>query len=69
MFLYTMVIYVQKNVKCQEIRVGNLIAHMRATSYTRLRARDHCTSSTLIGGEGKVGSNKAIECKMDAKYT
>ena len=24
----------------------------RATSHTRLRARDHCTSSTLVGGEG-----------------
>ena len=27
---------------------------LRATSYTRLRARDHCTSSTLIGGKGGV---------------
>ena len=27
-------------------------AHLRATSHTRLRARDHCTSSTLIGGKG-----------------
>ena len=28
---------------------------MRATSHTRLRARDHYTSSTLIGGKGGVG--------------
>ena len=29
--------------------------HFRATSYTRLRARHHCTSSTLIGGNGGAG--------------
>ena len=28
---------------------------LRATSHTRLRAHDHCTSSTLIGGEGRAG--------------
>ena len=27
----------------------------RATSHTRVRARDHCTSSTLIGGKGGAG--------------
>jgi hypothetical protein len=27
----------------------------RATSHTRLRARDQYTSSTLIGGKGKAG--------------
>ena len=27
----------------------------RATSQARLRARDHCTSSTLIGGKGGAG--------------
>jgi hypothetical protein len=27
----------------------------RATSHTRVRARDHCTSSTLIGGNGGAG--------------
>ena len=27
----------------------------RATSHTRLRARDHYTSSTFIGGKGGVG--------------
>ena len=26
-----------------------------ATSHMRLRARDHCTSSTLIGGKGGAG--------------
>src|ERR1700738_3936971 len=28
---------------------------LRATSHTRLRAHDHYTSSTLIGGKGRVG--------------
>ena len=28
---------------------------LRATSHMRLRARDHCTSSTLIGGKGGAG--------------
>ena len=28
---------------------------LRATSHTRLRARDHYTSSTLIGGKGGAG--------------
>jgi hypothetical protein len=28
---------------------------LRTTSHTKLRARDHCTSSTLIGGKGGVG--------------
>ena len=29
--------------------------HYRATSHKRLGARDHCTSSTLIGGKGRTG--------------
>ena len=28
---------------------------IRATSHMRLRARDHCISSTLIGGKGGAG--------------
>ena len=28
---------------------------LRATSHTRLRACDHCTSSTLVGGKGGAG--------------
>jgi hypothetical protein len=28
---------------------------LKATSHTRLRARDHYTSSTLIGGKGGAG--------------
>ena len=28
------------------------LEEIRATSHTRLRARDHSTSSTLIGGKG-----------------
>ena len=30
-------------------------AELRATSHTRLRARDHCAASTLIGGKGGAG--------------
>ena len=29
---------------------------LRATSHTRLRARDQCNSSILIGGKGGAGS-------------
>jgi len=29
--------------------------NLRATSHTRLRTRDHYTSSTLIGGKGGAG--------------
>ena len=28
---------------------------LRATSHMRLRARDHCTSSILVGGKGGAG--------------
>ena len=31
------------------------MALVRATSHTRLRAHDHYTSSTLIGGKGGAG--------------
>ena len=55
----------------------------RATSHTRLRARDHdYASSTLIGGKGAGGKSslhcalegptdptKLSECKMDVKFT
>ena len=37
---------------------ASLMSHesqFRATSHTRLRARDHYTSSTLIGGKGGAG--------------
>ena len=30
-----------------------------ATSHTRLTARDHCTSSTLLGGKGRAGPSSA----------
>ena len=39
---------------------------LRATSQTRLRARDHFTSSTLIGEKGGAGPS---EYKMDVKST
>jgi len=36
-------------------QITNRGNHLRATSHTRLRARDHYTSSTLIGGKGSAG--------------
>ena len=33
----------------------NITLTVRATSHTRLRARDHYTSSTLIDGKGGAG--------------
>jgi hypothetical protein len=53
---------------------------LRATSHTRLRARDQYTSSTLIGGKGGAGpsllhtklegpTEYICECKMDVKST
>ena len=36
---------------------GGFLDHvLKATSHTRPRARDHYTSSTLIGGEGWAGA-------------
>jgi hypothetical protein len=54
--------------------------NIRVASHTRLRARDHYTSCTLIGGEGGAGSSLlhtmlegptecTSECKMDVKST
>jgi hypothetical protein len=50
---------------------------LRATSHTRLRARDHYTSSTLIGGKGGsgpslllttlVGPTEHVNARMDGK--
>ena len=51
---------------------------LRATSHTRLRARDHYTSSTLISGKDGVGPSSLhttlegpteymCECTVDAK--
>ena len=36
-------------------REGIIAYEHRATSHTRLRARDHYTSSILIGGKGGAG--------------
>jgi hypothetical protein len=50
----------------------------RAASHTRLRAHDHYTSSTLIGGKGgawpsslhtMLEGHEVCECKMDVKST
>jgi hypothetical protein len=42
-------------VKEQHHGTPNWQPTLRATSHTRLRARDHYTSSTLIGGKGGAG--------------
>ena len=38
-----------------EKKSAGMVSDIRATSYTRLRARDHCTFGTLIGGKGGAG--------------
>ena len=56
--------------------------YLRATSHIRLRAHDHYTSSTLIGGKGKAGGPSLLlhitlegptegvcDCKMDVMST
>ena len=53
--------------------------YMRTTSHTRLRARDHFTSSTLISGKGGAGPSSLpttlegpteyVNSKMDVKST
>jgi hypothetical protein len=59
-YFFTISIWINKNQtilkKFQHARLRiswNLI--LRATSHTRLRARDHYTSCTLIGGKGEAG--------------
>ena len=42
------------NTKVNAKKIGQGL-DIRATSHTRLRACDHYTSSTLIGGKGGVG--------------
>ena len=37
----------------------------RATSHTRLRARDHYTSSTLIGGKGGAGPSSLLHMTLE----
>ena len=52
------------------------IDRLRATSLTRLRIRDHYTSSTLIVGKGEAGPSSlhimlegAMECKDGCKVS
>ena len=40
---------------CNNQVVSKTLILIRATSHTRLRARDRYTSSTLIGGKGGAG--------------
>jgi hypothetical protein len=44
-----------------EKKGAGMVSDIRATSHTRLRARDHYTSSTLIGGEGGAGPSSLLE--------
>ena len=37
----------------------------RATSHTRLRARDQYTSSTLIGGKGGAGPSSLLHTMLE----
>jgi len=38
---------------------------VRATSHTRLRARDHYTSSTLIDGKGGAGPSSLVHTTLE----
>ena len=62
------------NQLCWECRCLPLAKLIRVTSHMRLKARDHYTSSTLIGGKGRAcssawGTNIVCGCKMDVKST
>ena len=56
-----------------------LAFHTRATSHRRLRARDHCTSTTLIGGKGGAGpsslhttlegATEYVNARWNARFT
>jgi hypothetical protein len=41
------------------------IGVLRATSHMRLRARDHFTSSTLIGGKGGAGPSSLLHTTFE----
>ena len=43
------------------------VTRPRATSHMRLRARDHCTSSTLIGGKGGAGSSSLLHTMLEGQ--
>ena len=63
------------------LSISYLDAYPRATSHTRLRARDHCTSNTLNRGKSGAGPSSLLhttlegpteyisECEMDVKST
>ena len=47
----------------------NMLSYLRATSHTRVRARDHYTTNTLIGGKGRAGpSSLHTTLKGPTKY-
>ena len=43
--------------QARPIEMVTLVTIFRATSHTRLRARDYYTSTTLIGGKRRAGSS------------
>ena len=46
---------VRMQVNWEECKFSKEFGDLRATSHTRLRARDHYISSILIGGKGAAG--------------
>ena len=53
----------------RQIFVHSILVHSwvlrRATSYSRLRALDHYTSSTLIGGKGAAGPSSLLHTTLE----
>ena len=73
-----MFLYPRNGYKAEIVRLQS--TYLRAPSHTRLRARDHHTSNTLIGGKGGAGPSllhtalegpmeDISECKMNVKST
>ena len=65
--------------ECRKLSYFHVGLHIMVPSYARLRAHDHSSSSTLIGGKGRAGpssllhytreTNGVCECTMDVKST
>ena len=58
------------------LNFDQLFLKLKVTSHTRLRARDHYTANTLIGGRGRASPSSlhtTLEgpyiCKMDVNST
>ena len=55
--MYKSCVFLYLRSRCKAEIVTLHFTYLRAISHTRLRARDHSTSSTLIGGKDRVGPN------------